>query len=647
MKRFYPFVIDFVILVGISILFQTYTNQKNFKLDIIGLGIFSFLVYSIYRWRVFVKDPLHFWNLLHVILLTCFVFLKIAEYDPIQIFPQKLGIKLVTLIWLLFILISFHKLSVKQFQNLGPFLAMVPVLSFIDFMAYPSVPIAIALLLTLRNSDLPTKEIKPLYLFALIILFLIIGRDWWDDFALQRGVLILEAFLFFQIIRNWEKNDLILFLKSCIFFYIINSIFIYFALYLDPKFQITSYRENVYLIPVSLLASNSLLMIMMSVLFWFEPTQNKSEKIFLLIAFLVSVIWFGITVSRNSIGSLFVFLFFVLYIRQDQTKKKNLLYGFITIVAAIGFAFLFFTEKSIFNLGSTAVRLSIWGFYIINTLQENPFFGFGLYPENKIPFDSAFNLKSESLHYIKDYIINFDSFPLAHNLYVQFFGSFGILGLFLVLGLFFYCLIQKRINLANVFKNNQLVSIVLFVWMLHELYDFNSLEISNLFVLVGISAILILKKQDVLVEKQNQISGKRFSFIVIAIFLIIVSFRFSYVDHFTLKFARKVIPHNFEFYLPRKDSVAKFNQSMPEFSLTDYFFFGNKFFFYNLAAKDDLESNLKHLNYCFELQNYPAICYSKLIQFQSKENYFPTLIPLFQYFLNLHDPFGIYQREQL
>lgn len=647
MKRFYPFVIDFVILIGISLLFQTYTNQKNFKLDIIGLGIFSFLVYAIYLWRVFIKDPLHFWNLLHVILLTCFVFLKIAEYDPIQIFPQKLGIKLVTLIWLVFILICFHKLSVKQFQNLGPFLAVVPVLSFIDFMAYPSVPIAIALIITIKNSILPTNKAKPIYLLTLIILFLMIGRDWWDDFALQRGVIILEAFLFFQLTQIWEKNDLIIFLKSCIFFYIINSIFIYFALYLDPKFQITSYRENVYLIPVSLLASNSLLMIMMSVLFWFEPVKNKTEKILLIVAFLVSVIWFGITVSRNSIGSLLVFLFFVLYIRQKQTKKKNLLYGFTTIIVAVGFAFLFFTEKSIFNLGSTAVRLSIWGFYIINTLQESPMFGFGLYPENKIPFDSAFNIKNESLHYIKDYIVNFDSFPLAHNLYVQFFGSFGIVGLLLVFGVLFYCLFQKRINLANIIKNNQLVSLVLFVWMFHELYDFNSLEISNLFVLVGISSILMIKNQDVFPEERNDVLGKRSTFILIAIFLMIVSFRFSYVDHFTLKFARKVIPHNFEFYLPRKDNVSKFNQSMPEFSLADYFFLGNKFFFYNLAAKDDLESNLKHLNYCFELDNYPAICYSKLIQFQSREKYFPDLIPLFQYFLNLYDPFGIYQREQL
>ncbi|GBF41383.1 hypothetical protein LPTSP2_06550 [Leptospira ellinghausenii] len=647
MKRFYPFVIDFVILIGISLLFQTYTNQKNFKLDIIGLGIFSFLVYAIYLWRVFIKDPLHFWNLLHVILLTCFVFLKIAEYDPIQIFPQKLGIKLVTLIWLVFILICFHKLSVKQFQNLGPFLAVVPVLSFIDFMAYPSVPIAIALIITIKNSILPTNKAKPIYLLTLIILFLMIGRDWWDDFALQRGVIILEAFLFFQLTQIWEKNDLIIFLKSCIFFYIINSIFIYFALYLDPKFQITSYRENVYLIPVSLLASNSLLMIMMSFLFWFEPVKNKTEKILLIVAFLVSVIWFGITVSRNSIGSLLVFLFFVLYIRQKQTKKKNLLYSFTTIIVVVGFAFLFFTEKSIFNLGSTAVRLSIWGFYIINTLQESPMFGFGLYPENKIPFDSAFNIKNESLHYIKDYIVNFDSFPLAHNLYVQFFGSFGIVGLLLVFGVLFYCLFQKRINLANIIKNNQLVSLVLFVWMLHELYDFNSLEISNLFVLVGISSILMIKNQDVFLEERNDVLGNRSTFILIAIFLMIVSFRFSYVDHFTLKFARKVIPHNFEFYLPRKDNVSKFNQSMPEFSLADYFFLGNKFFFYNLAAKDDLESNLKHLNYCFELDNYPAICYSKLIQFQSREKYFPDLIPLFQYFLNLYDPFGIYQREQL
>ncbi|XDD45031.1 O-antigen ligase family protein [Leptospira sp. WS39.C2] len=648
MKRFYPFVFDFLLLVGIILLFQSYTNQKNFKLDVIGLGIFSFLCNLIFYRKTIKVDPYRFFTLFLVILLTCFVFLKIAEYDPIQIFPQKLGIKLVTLVWILFILISFNRLTKDQFSVIGPLLSIVPVISFINFMAYPSVPIYIALLLSFRGYIFHNKHVVKFPIIVLVLFFIILSRDWWDDFGLQRGVLLFEAFLFFHLIRNWENNLLVYFLKSCILFFLLNSIFIFWGIAFDSNFHIASYKEDVYLIPVSLLASNALLVVMMCVLFWLLPNQKKIEKVFLVLAFLSAILWFGITVSRNSIVSFLIFISLILYSGQDSERKKKITYILSIVILIVGCFLFFFSQKSIFNLASSAVRLSIWGFYVLNTFVTHPLIGFGLYPENKISFASSNQIDLLSMQYIKEYIANFESFPLAHNLYVQFFGTFGIIGTVLVLLYIFKSVLENQ-KVVRYFKDSNLwVSISLGVWLLHEMYDFNSIEISNLFVLVGIMALYKTDIKNINPQTYSTNSNVfKFGFIASLLLLLTISFRFAYVDHYTLKYAKLVTPHNFEFYKSRNDVVNQIEAKLPTFSKGDYQFFGNKFFFYNFAAQNDMNSKLEHLKYCFELQKYPAICYSKLIGLQNEEQYYSELKPTFRFFLSLYDPFDIYKRESL
>lgn len=644
MFRFLPILLDLFLVLGLGFLLQSHTNQKNFRIDLIGLGLFVFVIYSVFHWSSFLKDKRQYWSLFLTTLLTCFVFIKIAEYDPIQVLPQKLGIKLVSLVWLLFIVLSFRKLSENNFSIIGPFLAIVPAISFINFMAYPSVPIAIALVMSARNLQFFSKpKISTFYIPLMAILFLI-GRDWWDDFALQRGVLILEAFLFFHLIGIWERQKLLFFLKACILFFILNSIFILWKISDDPNFHITSYHEDVFLIPVSLLASNALLIAGLSVVFWFEPKQSKWQKFLLIAAIICSLMFLGITISRNSILSFSVFALLLFFFIQSP-KNKYYATSILFILLLIGVYFLIKSEKSIFSLDSSAVRISIWSFYILSTIQAYPIFGFGMFPENKIPFSFSEIPDSTSASYIRDYIINFNSFPLAHNLYVQTFGSFGILGSLLILFWIGNLFIRNRKSLLPTLKANMALSCLLFVWGIHELYDFNSLEISNLFLLVGILGLFRLPVEKI--SSAFSVERKQALFIFLVSYLTIVCFRFSLIDHYTLKYNKYVVPHSFEFYLPKESQIKNPEELMQSRSTLEYRFMGSKYFFLNLATNRSIDSQAKLIADCFEAETLPAICYSKLIQFQSSQNLLPEYKDLFLYFMSLYDPFDIYKRESL
>lgn len=648
MKRFFPFLIDAFLLFGISFLFQSYTNQKNFRIDILGISIFSFILYTAIRWKSFKENPFPFWTLFLTVLLLSFVFLKIAEYDPIQLFPQKLGIKIIALTWILFLLFSFHFVSTETFLILAPFLAIVPVISFVDFMAYPSIPIAIALLLTMRDpKNLDLKNSKTIFLLSILVIFAIIVRDWWDDFALQRAVLLLEAFLFYCVIKKWDRSQVIYLLKAILLFFLLNSLSIYFGIFKDPNFQVTSYHEEIYLIPVSLLASNSLLMIMISMMLWFETNQSRLERGFYVLVLLASLIWFGITVSRNSIGSFLLFLLLVIFLIQKPKNKRLVSYLIVFLVLGIGAYFLFYSEKSILSLGSTSVRFSIWKYYILATIQSNPLFGFGMYPENKIPFVITSGFDSGSLYYIKDYIYNFASFPLAHNLYIQFFGSFGIVGSITFLSILCINFLRKGTSLKKALKNNLMLTLIFFVWLIHEFYDFNSLEISNLFLLVSLLVLYKIPEKNQEISRSNNYNLlPKMTIGFVLSFLTIVSVRFAYIDHYTLKYAKLVTPNNFEYYISKKEEINQTQVNTP-MSLAENFFFGNKLFFYHYAIEQNFESKLKLLRYCFDLQSYPAICYSKLNQFQTGNRYFPELKPYFEFFLDMYDPFAIYKRGEL
>lgn len=644
MSRFLPILLDLFLVLGLGFLLQSHTNQKNFRIDLIGLGLFVFIIYSAFHWRSFLKEKRQYWSLFLTTLLTCFVFIKIAEYDPIQVLPQKLGIKLVSIVWLLFIVLSFRKLSENNFSIIGPFLAIVPAISFINFMAYPSVPIAIALAMGARNLQFSSKPKISTFYIPLIAILLLVGRDWWDDFALQRGVLILEAFLFYHLISIWDRQKLLFFLKTCILFFVINSIFILWKIADDPNFHITSYHEDVFLIPVSLLASNALLIAGLAVVFWFEPKQSQWQKLLIIVAIVSSLMFLGITISRNSILSFLVFAV-LLFLFIQSPKNKYYATSILIVLLLVGVYFLIKSEKSIFSLGSSAVRISIWSFYILSTIQAHPLFGFGMFPENKIPFSFSEIPDSSSAFYIRDYIINFNSFPLAHNLYVQAFGSFGVFGSLLILIWIGNLILKNRKSIIPVLKANLALSCLLFVWGIHELYDFNSLEISNLFLLVGILGLFKWPS-----EKRIEgfsVIGKQTIFVFLVCFLAIVCFRFSLVDHFTLKYNKYVTPHSFEFYLPKESLVKNPEEPMQRRSSLEYRFLGSKYFFLNLAADRSVDTQAKLITNCFGEEVLPAICYSKLIQFQSSQNLLPEYKNLFIYFMSLYDPFEIYKRESL
>ncbi|MCW7493197.1 O-antigen ligase family protein [Leptospira sp. 2 VSF19] len=630
------------LLLGLVFVFQSHTNQKNFRIDLLGLGLFLFIIYTSFHWRSFLLEKRKYWDLFLTIFLTCFVFLKIAEYDPVQVLPQKMGIKVISFIWILFLLFTFKKLSENNFSLIGPFLAIIPAISFGDFMAYPSVPIAFAIVMGGKNLKFYRTAKLSTFYFPLLLILLLIFKDWWDDFALQRAILVLEGFIFFRLFTIWERQKTLFFLKSCVLYFILNSCFLIWKIFQDPNFQITSYHEDIFLIPVSLLASNALLISGVSVIIWLEPKQSQLQKYLNVLAVSISIAFLGVTISRNSILSFAVFVT-IYFLFLGSPKRK--LYGSIFVLSLLVLGIFIFlkTEKSVFSLGTTTIRLSIWSFYILATLKSNPFFGFGLFPENKIPFSITDVSDTNSAFFIRDYILNFNSFPLAHNLYVQVFGSFGIVGFLLVLIWFVYIAYTKRHFFRTLWMHNSAIWCLLLVWALHELYDFNTLEISNIFLLVGVFALIEFPFDKESVEKRPNPS--KYAIIVIVVILTASSFRFSLVEHFTLKYSKYVIPHNFEFFLPKETDATRTNLEIPVRSSSTYQFLGNKFFFLNLALTQSESSQANLIEKCFQYQLLPAICYSKLLGYQKQNEVSTGLVGLTEYLLSLNDPFEIYKRE--
>ncbi|TGM51349.1 O-antigen ligase family protein [Leptospira vanthielii] len=644
MLRFLPIFGDVVLVLGLGFLFQSHTNQKNFRIDLIGVGLFLFSVYTAIHWKSCLREKRKYWDLFLTILLTCFVFLKIAEYDPVQVLPQKMGIKVISFLWILFLIFAFRKLSENNFSLIGPFLAIIPAISFGNFMAYPSVPIAFAIIMGGRNLKFDNTANFSSFYFPLLLILLLIGKDWWDDFALHRGILLLEGFIFFRLFTIWDRPRTIFFLKSSVLFFILNSCFLIWKIFQDPSFQITSYHEDIFLIPVSLLASNALLISGVSVIIWLEPKQSALQKYLIVLAVTISIAFLGITISRNSILSFVIFVT-IYFLFLGSPKRK--LFGsiFVILLFALGIYILFKSEKSLFSLGTTTVRLSIWSFYIFATIKSNPIFGFGMFPENKIPFSVTDVSDTNSAFFIRDYILNFKSFPLAHNLYVQGFGSFGILGSLFVLGLFVSIVYKKRHSLGWLWSHNSAICCLLLVWALHELYDFNTLEISNIFLLIGVFALIEFPRDSEKLENKFPLSKYAVALILVA--LIASSFRFSLVEHFTLKYSKFVMPHNFEFFLPKNINSQQADIAIPARSSWEYQFLGNKFFFLNLATNPTKAAQADLIEKCFQYQLLPAICYSKLIKYQDQYQVLPEFRNLSEFLLSLYDPFEIYKRESL
>lgn len=647
MKRILLLLFDFLFFFGFLSLFFGETNQKFFRNDAIGLGFFLFSIYFIWNYKKRKSSFSSLFHLLFVILLSNFVFFKLAEYDPIQLLPEKLAIKLFMFFWALGLIYLHSKYSEKDFFSFGSILAILPCFVTSNFMSYPVIPIGFALALTIRHQEALKERISWFLVIGMGAFLYWIIKDWYDDFALIRILLLFEVLIFVSIAKAWKEEIKQTVVDGLLLGFLINAVILSIKMFLEPNFSISAYREELFLIPVSLIGSNSFLVLGLAV--YSIHLGNRYKNLFYFAVLIFASFLLMISVSRISILSVGLLVFLIMWNQRSNSVKKILL---VVGIPVILFYVLFsiYSEKILLDIGTIGIRLSIWKLHFFSTFANAPMFGLGFNPEKIIPFLDVRYLSIADFESVKDYMIHFHTFPLAHNLYFQMLSSVGIVGVII----FFYFVITFQFrffkNYNKFSSKEKLLVSVLSIWLVHEFLDFSSLEVANVFFLGMVVVCLWNSTFDK--ENKKEITNPIFSkvYLTISFFILLLfSIRFSFVEQSIFRYYKDVQLSAFYEFQPKSNAALRPLRD-PNPKLLNYWkmrFLGERYFFLELALAVGSEAESDLLVQCFESMPRKELCSANLMAYVIKQQNMENALHMSRYFLSTKDPFGIYTRDFL
>ncbi|TGN18314.1 O-antigen ligase family protein [Leptospira idonii] len=207
--------------------------------------------------------------------------------------------------------------------------------------------------------------------------------------------------------------------------------------------------------------------------------SRKTALSFALILFLGTIILLFLSNSRTSQYTAILSAGFVgVYWFLSRQKKGHL---WILLSLLIGVLTLFvFTNPKAFAFSSVESRNSIWYYHLTQTIMESPLFGFGAHPETRLFFYIPWFEVAKFTDRITDYFRVFHAFPQAHNIYIQWFSSFGIVGTVFFLCCLLYLLYSGLKTVLSekleIFNLTTLSYLVLFAFAIHGLMDLNAFE---------------------------------------------------------------------------------------------------------------------------------------------------------------------------
>ncbi len=631
-------ILSFVIFFG---LFFSKTGQKVLRLELLVLGVSVYIFFIFFKYFKIRKLEFHL-DYLFCLLITLLVFLRWAEYDPLQVFPQKLSLKIVCAFWLVALTTLRIRLVDSDFLKIGILISLIPCFALSFYHPYPFLILGLGLFFIIREDDIKVlfQTWTSTFLFIISILFMII--EWNSDFGLKRACTILLAVFFFHIIRSlneYQKKTWLHFYTFLYFFFFLMLVVLFGK---NSNFQIFKMHETLFRIPINIIGSHSLLIFIIG-LVYFVSKNNKPEKFYLFFLMVSSLTLILITGSRVSMVSV-ILAFFLILIFVFQQNHKGKIFGFSFFVLLV-LAYLFSKiGKSFSNLDSTLVRLNIWRLHTIATFQNAPFFGFGLFPEESILFTNLESLPKETFATIQFYLDHFNSHPLAHNLYFQIFSSLGLVGVLGFIVLFFILLYQINLSWKNLQITGKAFMVLVLVWLLHELLDFNSLELPNAILLAGLLSFLPLGKKSLLsavdqgLQKRILLGTK---FVLLLLFGLVLV-RWTLVEENSYVYKDKIVESNFyHFELVNRGISDDLTGPTP----LKYRLFGDKFYFQELALSKGSSKEGEILNACFDFKRHTAYCYYRILDFQKRNGLLKDWDQLFLYFLQEEDPFGIYRKK--
>jgi O-antigen ligase len=231
-----------------------------------------------------------------------------------------------------------------------------------------------------------------------------------------------------------------------------------------------------------------------ALVFTIEYFKNSIKKINLF--FLLLIILVGAIISTSRITYILLFILTLYYLYKFFNKKKFILFGVLFSVFSVLFVYTNQSIKYKFErifVFEESPRLLFWNnAYQVLKNSKNPILGVGI---------GDYYAKKEQSHLLKGYYLelkpNFRGLYgyYSHNQYIEFLLLNGVLGLFFILGIFYFIFIT--------FKNRNALPIILML-ILASLMMTESIFIRQYGIMIYIFIMSFVANSFVKKEKSNE-----------------------------------------------------------------------------------------------------------------------------------------------
>jgi hypothetical protein len=346
------------------------------------------------------------------------------------------------------------------------------------------IPLAILALLNQKVEF--TKSQNTIFsIFSIYILSLLFLYDYNRNQEIVLIFYLVLVSLFLLIVHALDKEEKKVLMWVLFIQYIIQFTFfnIYILILWISTSEFPSFPLVFLFFPTSLLAIYSLLAILTSV---YNLITSKYILIKVLSIYLLIISSAMLYVS-HSITSILSLMFGIISLLLMQNfvvnfyhRNKRLFYLLIFLLLSFSTATLVLIFNMESKLYSFLVRIDIWKYYLSMTFHKHPFLGFGSIPEWKLFYvKPSLNLSPE-INQIHEYISSFNSFPPAHSFYIEWFASFGCVGLLILIfnaSFYFKEIFKKmKIGLLELSNHHKFAIVTLIIFSIHGISDFHLLE---------------------------------------------------------------------------------------------------------------------------------------------------------------------------
>lgn len=658
------------ILISFSLLFFNQVQSIIAK-DLVFTALIPSFIYFYFARNKFQKIPNYLFFLSGVLLITYTSYFGLIIL-PDSIIPRQ---KVFYRIYFYIILAVYFYLHYKEFSRkeilIYTILASSNILIFRN--QYSILIICFYILSNvniLNNISIYKKNYFDVLMFLLFILsgistlrsFYYNGTDSLLGFLFVfSGILV---YIFIKYFPDEKKiQNIFQFIK---FNYILTILFfLFFTLYYLISFNgKADFSKSISGFHISNIGS--VIMIHFSVIL--IPILNTKSKKNYFNLFLILISFFVLKYSHSRsamLGSFVLILFSVIYFWKNLKFKKIIFSTMLFILFILVLFFLNLTHEAEINkFTSMKERFAIWKIFFERLYNHSILFGFGPGNEKFNLFLPNFYLSEELISAFKKYTVDFYSTPHAHNYYIQFIFSYGVLGFILLASLviLFFKTILKKLNQKN--PTEELISFgIILSITFQEIFDYTLSDGMSFYPFM--ISLAVVSRNSVNLDSINfseNFTKLKFKIINFIIFFFLVLISIILFNQFISEQIKSVYKNNFTFdnfsnlEFPNKEIFNETN--LKSFEKLDKLFipvnldekkeqFSGQVYleYYFLTKKEEyLDAGEKNFLKCIQIFRNSSICYLKLSEiYKLKEKSEQSEVYYSKYKEN--DPFGLIKKS--